>query len=300
MKVIILGSQGFIGSNLIQHFLKNGWEVFGCDLMEYSGAQYKYQKVSVLSSDFESLFTNNKFDACINASGSGNVAFSVSLPVSDFEANAFSVIKILDTIRKVQPSCRYLHISSAAVYGNPESLPVVESSPISPLSPYGYHKWISEIICQEYYQCYQSPIAILRPFSVYGNGLRKQLLWDICSRLLINDSIQLSGTGNESRDFIHIHDLVQLVHIILTKASFNCEIYNAASGLETSIRMVAYIFEHFYNGNKKITFSGKFRKGDPLNWRADISKSTTLGFYPVVSIKQGILDYTQWFKSQNE
>jgi UDP-glucose 4-epimerase len=298
LKVLLLGSRGFIGSRLVKFFTAKGYEVFGCDLQEYSGKEYTYQKISVLSSDFETLFINQQFNACVNASGSGNVAFSVSFPLSDFEANAFSIIKVLETIRKFQTDCKYIHISSAAVYGNPAHLPVSESSEISPLSPYGYHKWISEIICKEYYKCYQLPIAILRPFSVYGDGLKKQLLWDICSRLSTSNSIQLSGTGNESRDFIHINDLVHLIDIILCKASFTCEAYNAASGMETSIRSVAQFFEHLYmTGNKKISFSGEARKGDPLNWRADISKITTLGFSPAVPLQKGIANYIQWFEN---
>ncbi len=294
MKVLILGSQGFIGSNLVDYFITQGHNVFGCDLMELTSSMYTYQKVSVLSSDFDSLLIDEKFDACINASGSGNVSFSVGHPISDFEANTYSVAKVLDTIHKYQPACKYMHISSAAVYGNPETLPITEQSKLGPLSPYGYHKWMSELLCKEYHHLYKLPIAVLRPFSVYGNRLRKQLLWDICQKLQAQDKILLYGTGNESRDFIHISDLCSLIDLVIKHSNFEANIYNAATGNETTIREIADIFCANYPG-KEIGFSGECKPGDPVNWRADISRIKAYGFKQTISLEDGIKEYIHWF-----
>src|ERR1700757_1974292 len=165
MKIVILGSHGFIGSHLVDFFMFRGDTITGCDLVEDAATGYSYQKISILSPDFDTLFSKQQFDVCINASGSGNVAYSLANPISDFEANAFSVVKVLDTIRKYQPFCKYVHISSAAVYGNPVSLPIKESDTLAPLSPYGYHKLISEQLCKEYHHLYNLPVTIIRPFS---------------------------------------------------------------------------------------------------------------------------------------
>jgi nucleoside-diphosphate-sugar epimerase len=283
----------------MDYFGSKSVDLVGCDLSEYASDHYRYYKVSVLSSDFESLFTDHLFDFCINASGSGNVGYSVSLPLSDFEANTRAVANVLDVVRKVQPGCKYIHISSAAVYGNPVSLPVMESSILAPLSPYGYHKWMSEILCQEFHQLYQLRVCIVRPFSVYGENLKKQLLWDICSRLQIADEITLSGTGQESRDFIHVSDLLRLIETLLVKGSFAGEVYNAASGREVTIRELAGYFENYFEGKKKINFSGEARKGDPLNWRADVAKCRALGFLPEIKLETGIKDYIDWFVEHN-
>lgn len=299
MNILILGSQGFIGSHIVQHFLSVGLEIYGCDLIEFSTEKYRYQKISILSSDFEKVFLENNFDVCINASGSGNVGFSVENPMNDFEANSLAVIKTLDIIRKYQPTCKYIHISSAAVYGNPKQLPVCESDSISPLSPYGYHKMVSELICKEYHHLYQLQISILRPFSVYGNGLRKQLLWDICKKIDQSDEITLFGTGNESRDFIHISDLVKLIDLIIKKSTFNCDIYNAASGVETTIKSLASIFEKQYNGAKKIKFSGQVKQGDPLNWVSSIQKIKQINFTTTVDFETGVINYLNWFRTIN-
>ncbi len=295
MNILILGCRGFIGSQLCDHFTAMGDTVTGCDLIEYSSPVYTYHKVSVLSFDFEDLFTGNQFDVCINASGSGNVGYSITHPQSDFDANTVAVAKIAEVIRKFQPACKLLHISSAAVYGNPSSLPVPETAALNPVSPYGYHKYMSELLCREYAAIYKLQVAIIRPFSVYGNGLTKQLLWDISNKLQHNDNIELFGTGNETRDFLHIHDLVQLIQLLINKAAFDGNAYNAATGTETGIRFIADLFEKHFPGKKQVSFSGNVKAGDPVHWQADISKIQSLGFTPTVEMETAISNYIKWF-----
>ncbi|MEO8413537.1 MAG: SDR family oxidoreductase [Ginsengibacter sp.] len=299
MKILILGSEGFIGKHLVIFFTNKGDEVTGCDIVESSTQNYTYHKLSILSPDFDSLFINQSFDICMNASGSGNVSWSVIHPFNDFELNTVAVAKVLDTIRKYQPICKYIHISSAAVYGNPKELPVKETDTTAPLSPYGFHKLMSETLCREYYELYILPIAIIRPFSVYGNGLKKQLLWDICNKLQRNKSISLFGTGGETRDFIHISDLLELTAKIIDNSRFECDVYNAASGTETSVREVAAIFEKNFPGSE-ISFSGEQKKGDPANWKATISKVINLGFTPKANLGNSIADYINWYRSYGD
>jgi UDP-glucose 4-epimerase len=296
--ILILGSEGFIGSHLTDYFLRSDLSVVGCDLFETSSVGgYLYNKISRLSPEWETVFSLHQPDVCINAAGSGNVPYSIEHPVQDFEANTLDTIRLLDSIRRIRPECRYLHISSAAVYGNPDKLPLSENQHCQPVSPYGYHKWMSELICREYYSIFNIPVAVIRPFSVYGPRLRKQLMWDICSKLKNADTIELFGTGNESRDFIHIKDLAALVYHIVLSCGFECDIFNAASGKETPIKEIAGIFEEYHQGKKKIRFSGEVRKGDPLNWRAEISRSGALGFAPSVDLRSGLYEYIGWFEA---
>ena len=297
-KILILGSEGFIGSHLTSHFSRLGFPVTGCDLFETSkGGDHVYHKISRLSPEWETVFATDLPDVCINAAGSGNVPFSMEHPFVDFEANTLDTIRLLDTIRRIRPKCKYLHISSAAVYGNPDSLPLSEDHPCNPVSPYGYHKWMSELIAREYYSIFKVPVAIIRPFSVYGNRLRKQLLWDICNKLKSSDLVELFGTGHESRDFIHIQDLAALAFHIVMAGKFECDVFNAASGKEIFIKEIAGIFSEYHKGKKQIRFSGEVRKGDPLNWRAEISRSRAIGFHQSIEIREGIYQYIQWFEA---
>jgi len=298
LNILILGSQGFIGSHLINYYLGKGFSVTGCDVVEFSTKHYSYHKVSILSPDFDSIFASQSFDICINASGSGNVSFSMHNPYSDFEANTLLVIKVLDTIRKYKPSCKFLHISSAAVYGNPKKLPIQEDDLLEPLSPYGYHKLMSEVICKEYCALYDLSIVIVRPFSIYGPGLRKQLFWDAFQKYLFNSNeVELWGTGKESRDFIYIDDVVKCFDIILLNANMKGEIYNIASGIEETIKESIDCLFKFLENPPIIKFNNQISEGNPLNWRADISKLTALGFTTSVSSKMGIERLANWLQS---
>jgi dTDP-glucose 4,6-dehydratase/UDP-glucose 4-epimerase len=301
MTILIIGSEGFIGNHLVNHFLDKNYQIVGCDLFERPAkSNYEYIKTSRLTPEWRDIFLNNNFNFCINASGSGNVSFSVTHPQSDFESNTLDVVRILDALRQNNTHCKYLHISSAAVYGNPKHLPILEKESLDPISPYGFHKLLSEIVCKEYYELYKIPITIIRPFSVYGPGLKKQLFWDILSKLDESDNqiITLFGTGEESRDFIYISDLMELIYQIIEKDNFELNIYNAATGNETTIREISNAIQDFIP-NTMISFSGKTRSGDPNNWRADIQQIKNIGFSPITSINNGIKAYINWF-TQNK
>ena len=297
MNILVIGCNGFIGTNISKYFSNYGWKVFGCDFQESGSAHISYFQTNLRNEGLEVFLRNNLVEVCINAGGSGDVGFSIKEPVKDFDSNSTCVIGILDLLRKIKPKCKYLHISSAAVYGNPKSLPILENQICEPISPYGYHKWIAEIICKEYQTVYGLQIAVIRPFSAYGPQQRKQLLWDICSKLKDSKDILLSGTGNESRDFIHVTDLARLMHEIIKRDLFIGNVFNCASGIETSIGQVAEYFKEHYANKIDIRFSGELRPGDPLNWRADISSALSMGFKPSINLREGIIDYINWFTS---
>jgi len=297
MNILIVGSEGFIGSHCASHFLSKDHQVIGLDLFEQSTGHYRYIKVSRLSPEFDEIFEKESFDLVINAAGSGNVPYSMQHPVSDFEANCLDTIRILDAIRKHHQHAKYIHLSSAAVYGNPEKLPVKEEDRLQPLSAYGWHKLMSEHLCREYTQIYSLKTAILRPFSVYGEGLKKQLFWDLFQKSKQGTSVSLIGTGKESRDFIHVSDLAKAIDCISEKSPLNGEAYNLASGRETTIADAVSTFFQAMQLKPSLEFNGVTRSGDPLNWRADISRLSHLGFVPAVDLNSGMQRVAKWMRS---
>jgi UDP-glucose 4-epimerase len=300
MTALIIGSEGFIGKQLVSKFLSAGYQTYGADLLEVSTQEYQYRKVSRLSPELDELFASTQFDVCINASGSANVSYSLSHPLLDFESNCLDTIRILDAIRRLQRSCKYVHISSAAVYGNPVTLPVAESAVVSPLSPYGWHKAISEQICLEYSRNFQVPLVVVRPFSVYGPGLRKQLFWELNQKVLKagdGGTIELWGTGQESRDFIYISDFAESIKRIVQASDFGGQVYNLATGKEVTVNKVAALFVQALGRRVEIRFNNQSRAGDPKNWRADVAKVKALGFNAVVDIEEGIRKTAAWLSS---
>ncbi len=299
MKILILGSEGFIGSHLVKYFTNKGYEVFGCDLKEIPGSHYTYFQVRKANFLWSELFSKNTFNYCVNAAGNGNVSYSLSEPVDDFDANTFVTMKLLDDLRRHNPNCRYLHLSSAAVYGNPLSLPVKETDSCMPVSPYGWHKLMAEQVCKEHYSLYNLPVAIVRPFSIYGEGLKKQLFWDIFQKYQSNAaSIELWGTGKESRDFIYIDDVMRAIDFILQHGNMKAEIYNLASGVEVTIKEVVALLFRELDPRLQFTFNNRIRQGDPLNWRADVSELKSLGFEATTTLEAGIKKLSHWLLNQ--
>jgi len=299
LKILILGSEGFIGSHLINFYLLKGYDVFGVDLFEQSRSKITYHQLLINHDTLSDVLKQHSFDYCINASGNGDVNLSVSNPEQDFKSNTLFTFQILEGLRLYNPDCKFLYISSAAVYGNPERLPVSESATVNPISPYGWHKLLSEHICKEYFELYNLQTAIVRPFSVYGPGLKKQLLWDVfCKTSNHNQPLELWGGGNEARDFIYIDDMVNAIDIILNQPLLKADVFNIASGEMTYIKDISSLLLAKLNRDNKIVFNGLVHKGNPNQWKADVSKLCTLGFVTNVNIELGITKLAAWLKTQ--
>jgi dTDP-glucose 4,6-dehydratase/UDP-glucose 4-epimerase len=294
MKILIIGSEGFIGSNLLVS-LKQDYIVFSADIF-YSSVSEKHFILNTSLPDFDSIFQKDKFDYCINASGSGSVSNSFKEIENDFNLNTTNVFKILNAIKLHNPECKFINFSSAAVYGNPEILPVKETSLIKPVSPYGFHKYYSEQISKEFYTLYNIKSCNLRVFSAYGPRLKKQLFWDIYQKGKTSDTIELLGNGNESRDFIYIDDIISAIEKIINSDCFHADVINVASGIETKISVAAHLFVKEMFGNKNIVFSNITNEGYPDNWLADINKIESIGFTPKTSMEEGLIQYANWLK----
>lgn len=294
MRILVIGSEGFIGGHAKKYFSVAN-DVWGADIIEIDKRE-KYFQIGIENSSFDSIFEHNSFDVCINASGNGSVPISINKPVFDFELNVFNTIKILDAIRTHNPDCKFINMSSAAVYGNPPVLPTPESVDLRPLSPYGWHKLYAESVCKEYYYLYNIKTISLRLFSVYGENLRKQLFWDLYQKCLRSKDVELFGSGKETRDFIYIEDLLYAIECVINKGLFNGEAINIASGKETSIETAASIFAAEFNRNIKLHFNMLVKPGDPLNWKADIGLVESFGFKSQISIEDGLKKVVTWLK----
>ena len=294
MKILIIGSKGFIGSHCVDYF-SQGHEVWGCDvILDYNTPNYI--SIDAVDSDFLGIFEQRQYDVCINCSGAASVPFSLEKPFNDFKLNTLNVFKLLEAIRKHAPNCKFITMSSAAIYGNPESLPIKENQAIKPVSPYGYHKVMAENICEEYSRFWNIQTCCLRIFSAYGPRLKKQLFWDLYQKIVNDDTPTLWGTGRESRDFIYISDIVRIIDLAISHSRFNGEVVNVANGRQIEIVEVAETVRKVSGTKKTIIFNGAERKGDPINWEADISIIKSWGYKPSVELETGINYYLQWIK----
>jgi UDP-glucose 4-epimerase len=300
--VLITGVAGFIGRYVARHFSELGWVTVGIDNAPPENAPLaslsSYHRLQLPDSELVSILRHNSPDACIHCAGRAAVSLSLSDPVADFYASPVLTFELLNALRLHAPGCRFIFLSSAAVYGSPASLPISEEQWPAPLSPYGFHKWQCEQLCLEFTRIYQLPTASLRIFSAYGPGLRRQVIWDICQKAISQAPFILQGTGQESRDFIHALDIARALGTVLERAPMAGEVYNLGSGREVRIGELTNLVLQSLAVDNMPQFDGIVPTGTPTNWQADMTKLGQLGFSPVVSLEQGIQTFAYWCRAE--
>jgi UDP-glucose 4-epimerase len=295
--ILIIGSEGFIGSHLMKYY--SNVNALGCQTNPNNKKENSIY-VNKLNPDFDSVFKNHDVTLCINASGSKGVGFSIEYTEIDYVLNVENTKKILKAIQNHAPKCKFINLSSAAVYGNPVKLPIKETDPTIPISPYGEHKLLAENITTEFYVNHNVSSCSLRIFSVFGPGLKKQLLWDVYQKTLNmqSNSISLFGTGLESRDYIYIDDLIEAIQLVVLKSDFKGAVYNVANGIEVKVEKITKLLIKGLNNNIEINFNEEVKEGDPLNWLSDIGCLKAFGYKRTVSIEEGIHRYTEWLREE--
>ena len=300
--VLITGAAGFLGRYVARQFLREGWQVLAVDDVPPenapAGAGLSFERMSLPDARLAELLKRVAPRVCVHCAGRASVPLSLTEPAADFQANTVLTFEMLEALRQNAPTCRFVLLSSAAVYGDPATLPVAETHAVQPISPYGYHKRQAEMLCEEFARVYGLPAMSARIFSAYGPGLRRQVMWDICAKALTAKELVLHGTGEESRDFIHAVDVASALHLLAHSAPCQGEVYNVASGRETTIAELAGLILTALGDPARLEFDQKASTGNPLHWRADINKIGDLGFVPSVPLEQGVKSVTTWCSAE--
>lgn len=292
IKVLITGAAGFIGKKMYETFEIKNYSVIGCDHVNAENVEY----VDMLDDNaVMAILQQVEPDIVIHCAGSADVGKSVKYPETDYAGNVTITHNLLFSLHKLHmDNVRVIYLSSAGVYGNPISLPITEDMPLNPLSPYALHKVMCEDMCRYFKNNYGTDIKIARIFSAYGAGLRKQIFWDMHLKAEKTGKLEMFGTGNESRDYIHVDDVIQALYLIATSESDEM-IFNVANGEETTIRQATEWFADAAGlPTERISFNGHVREGDPINWRADNSRIVNLGYKKSIDMKNGINTYVAW------
>jgi len=182
------------------------------------------------------------------------------------------------------------------VYGRAAQVPISELAPVQPISPYGVHKRLAELLCAMYAQDFAVRTSIVRLFSVYGSGLRKQLLWDACNRIRRGD-VSFFGTGEERRDWLHVTDAAALLCDAGLHATPVCPVVNGGTGTGATVREIVTQLFASLDSRDLPTFSGVQREGDPPVYVADTQRALGWGWRPHMPWQEGVRQYAQWFRS---
>jgi UDP-glucose 4-epimerase len=281
MKVLITGSRGFLGQALGAVVAARGHDLIGLSRSAQPAAGWLgvHHCVDVVDDDLTEVVSRYEPDAIIHAAGPASVSESFLWPVANLRAGLMSWANVLDAVRRTGIPARSVLLSSAAIYGQPATLPVAENAPAQPISPYGYAKAMAEKLGDQYSSCFGLDVLTCRLFSVLGPDQRRLLVWEIYRQLSSadTDEVLLNGSSSSSRDYLHVRDVAAAV-VELCETAHTPAVVNVASGDQSTVGQVASDVRAAAASTKPVRFLEKQTTGDPDHWQADIS--TLRGLLP--------------------
>jgi len=275
--ILITGINGFIGNHLKNYF-RNKNTIHSLNKI----TKFKIKLVQ----------KNNELcpDIIFHCAGPSSVSKSIINPKKDYEKNYLLTKNLLDSYKykKIKPII-YI-FSSAAVYGNKRNY-------LKPISPYGKNKLRVENLCKIYSKKYNFRFIIMRLFSVYGTGLKKQFFWDICEKIR-KKKYTFFGTGNEKRSWLHVNDLILAINKIKLKKN-KYIILDIGSLKPQTNKFIVNLFLKKNKKKVKLNFNNISRKGDPVNLISNNNRITKFGWKPKIDINKGITEYINWYKKNH-
>lgn len=299
----VTGAAGFLGKHVAQAYSEAGWEVHGLGYSSWieetpeTWGLTSWTNTQITTDALNRLVLNNTPDVVIHCAGGSSVALSNSDPANDFQRTVESVATLLEFIRIKIPEAKVIYPSSAAVYGSAGSDALTEKTVLAPCSPYGVHKRMSEQLLDSYSQFFSLDTVAVRFFSLYGAGLQKQLLWDANNKLY-NNSFSFGGTGQETRDFLHVTDAAKLLlHLADIPKMDRCLVLNGGRGVASTIADLLHCLAKANGFNMQPVFNGIVRSGDPQHLVSNSNPAQALGWSPSVTLEDGLREYANWYRS---
>jgi len=299
-RVFITGIAGFVGSWLARRLLNEGYEVHGADIISPSSAWRLRDIISRIKYHWQSIqdIRELPYEIVVHLSAQADVPFAFSSPNYTAQTNVLGTLNLLEVARKSKELKHFIHMSSESVYGKAQYLPIDEKHPLQPVNIYGATKAAGDILAQTYYRCFSVPVTVLRSGTLYGPTMRlKQVVSIFLKQALEGKPITVEG-GTQTRDFNYIGNYIDFVLEVIKQPEKTIgEVYNVASGRETSILELAKLCIKVANSNSELSIK-PFRPGEEgVRLALDISKAKSLGWAPKVDLEEGLAETYDWFKS---
>tara|TARA_B100000575_G_scaffold67415_1_gene52105 strand:+ start:327 stop:1313 length:987 start_codon:yes stop_codon:yes gene_type:complete len=292
MNSLVTGGAGFIGSNLVDELVKRKHKVTVIDNFStgrISNLSLNRKKIKIINADLSKFKNLDKviknIDYVFHLAGLADIVPSIEQPETYFQSNVTSTLNLLTACRKYKIK-KLVYSASASCYGIPKKFPTDETCEIKTEYPYAFTKYQAENLIMHFYKVYKIPSVSLRFFNTYGprsrtSGAYGAVFGVFLSQKLHGKPLTVVGNGKQTRDFIHVKDLVSALIKSAVKAKPG-KIYNLGSGKETSVNTIANII-----GGKKVYIPK--RPGEPDRSLADISKiKKELNWKPTINIHDGV------------
>ncbi|MCP4676971.1 MAG: SDR family oxidoreductase [Deltaproteobacteria bacterium] len=308
MKCLVTGAAGFIGSNLVEHLLSRGDDVMGVDnfmagkrenIAPFEG-KIRFVEGDVRDKDL-CLELVRDVDWVFHLAALASVPWSVEEPALAHDHNINGTLNILLAAREAGAK-KVVFASSAAIYGDDPELPAVETSPPAPASPYALHKLAGEQYIALFKQIYDSHAVCLRFFNVFGprqdpNSMYAAAIPKLLERILKGERPTIFGNGEQTRDFIHVSDIVRgLLVAAQAPPEADGQVFNLGCGDCVSINdLVNKMFELL--GSDIEPEYAPARPGDVMHSQANIDKARqVLGFEPKLNALTGLTQAIGWYR----
>jgi UDP-glucose 4-epimerase len=294
MQILITGGAGFIGSNIADYLIEKGEEVIIVDNLssgkkENINKKAKFYQLDIRDQNLEKVFKENKISHVIHHAAQIDVQQSIADPIFDAENNILGTINLLEMCREYGAE-KIIYASSAAVYGEPEHLPIAEEHPVKAMSPYGITKHTVEHYLKMYAELYDLKYTILRYANAYGPRQDPKGEGGVVSifldKLLAEEDPVIFDDGKQSRDFIHVYDLVKANCLALDKA--DNQLLNISTAVQNSVNQLV----EYLNDLSVYELEASYRKaksGDIRHSALDNTKAKeVLGWEPQFDLKSGL------------
>ena len=293
-RIFVTGGAGFIGSHLCKKLSSSSRKLIVFDNLSSGKVEnvkhlpnVRFVRGDIL--DLKKLQSQDKADLIFHLAAQVVVPYSMENPTIDFDTNARGTLNVLEKARK--DDARLIFASTAAVYGNPTELPTSEDYGFHPFSCYGLSKVVGEEYCEMYSKQYGLNITIMRFANVYGSGCHG-VINDFFDKINRNpEKLEIIGTGLQSRDFVHVSDVVEALLLSTVGKTAIGKTYNLGYGKTTKIIDLAKIIIKLLNLTEKtaITTTNVSWHGDIDTIWFDISKAKKeLNWIPKISLEDSL------------
>lgn len=308
MRVLVTGGAGFIGSHLVDAFLREGHEVVVLDDLSTGFAEHVPPEASYIEGSVTDLETVKRAtrgaEIVLHHAAARAVARSVEDPITTDRVNTLGTLNVLLAARD-EGARRVIVASSSSVYGGVAPIPTPEDAPLTPKSPYAVSKVAAEHYARVFWELYGLETVRLRYFNVYGPRQRPDspyaaVIPIFIEALLTGAPPEIHGDGLQSRDFTFIDDVVEANRLAVGTPAETVagKVYNIARGVTTTVRELAEILGRI-GGTEWAPMHVSARPGDVRLSQGDSTLAVReLEFRPIVTVEEGLRRTLSWFRSR--
>ena len=305
MKCLVTGGAGFIGSHIVDTLLEAGHEVVVVDDLSTGkrsnlNTRARFYELDIRSPELPSVFASEKPDIVSHQAAQMDVRRAVREPAFDASVNVIGALNVLESARHSGVKKILFASTGGAVYGEPEQVPVNETHPIAPMSPYGLTKFTFEQYLGLYRRLYGMAYVALRYPNVYGPRQDPHgeagVVAIFTRQMLAGEQPTIFGDGSKSRDYVHVAD-VAAASRLLVAAGDEGSVFNLGFGLEVSDRMIFDAVRDALGLDIEPRF-GEVRPGEVSRIALDATRiRAARGWQPTLDYKQGIARTVEWYKA---